>query len=1054
MDDKVQFCSLPGTGLSDFVDRFAEESGNYPFETFFVVSTLRLKSEVARRIHEKGMPILKDRICTLGELAEFIFSECKPSIRCISDEESKLIISHIISANSQSLSLFMNNGRISIKFVQELKRFISTLIQRKIDYPACLGELQSDKSRQLAFVYSHYLKFLSNNHIVDDDILLNKAAECVSKKRTAIRRIFMYGFFEPNPLEREFIAALGSSSTKFHYGMPFADNSRIFADRGDWLPAVQRVSVESTPENARLSQLFAEAQEFDLSERIFFAKFKDRVSEIRAIAQEIRSLIASGADPARIAVALPDRDRAAGLISDIFPDFAIPYDIRKSDLLSQSTIVQAILNIIEIPAYNYKRDSVVRLLKSPYIRISSEGEGSSYLRGHEVDFESRAANIIKGRDDWKEKLQLLSKYLNDESGASDHHKKENSGIKERICRIENIKTGIEKLVSSLQKLEGKRPVREHIAALHRLLCGLNLGLPKNYPNEELRRRDARALDSFLDVLDKIDNAYLIIPDAKIDLKDFLTIVSTGLSEMRYDAADANTNLVQITGLHEISHLSYDYLFIPDMVDGEIPKTNLSQPFFTKIEMQRLNLLTKRDLLRRERYYFLAAMLAARQRLFLSCPLSEQDQPLIPTFFIRDISESYKIGSWADGKIRYSTVRQQFDDGKAISDGDYRNIGLIRVSASDARMIAEKINIENYYRKRNYKSEYDGVLNGDQSIASELSRRFNDSKIYSPTMFESYGLCPFQFYLKYILYLDAMPDVELKISSRELGGLFHRIAFKFFSDRRKNGSLRVTTEELTDAVEDIIKIAQEEFQIYSFDDDPVWYSLKQRFIGKSGGRKGILETFVRHEANCLPSCFSPANFELSIGGTTSRDLSDECSKSDPVSLDLGPGEPARVLMQGRIDRLDVTDDGQFMVIDYKTGAMNPSHRDIAAGISFQLPLYIRCIETCFPGMQGIAGTYYIIKSDGEISKKIVLGDRKYLDLFESLGRSRGIKDDYQEIISSSLNTIKKYIRDIRDGIFHPTVLMGRCPRYCDYKTVCRFDDLRLLDRIGSCGSELK
>lgn len=1044
MDNKVQFCSLPGTGLSDFVDRFAKESSNYPFETFCVVSTSRLKSEVVRRIQEKGIPILKDRICTLGELAKFIFSEYLPNLSCISGEESKLIIMHIISANPQSLSLFMNDGRISIRIVQELKRFISTLIQRKIDYPECLTELQSEKSRQLAFVYFDYLKFLSNNHLVDDDILKKKATECVNKLRVVMKRIFIYGFFEPNPLEREFIAALGNSSTIFHYGMPSADNSRIFVDRGDWLPTSQRVLIESNAENARLSQLFAETQRFDLSDRFFFAKFKDRVSEIRAIAQEIRGLIANGVDPADIAVVLPDRNRAARLISDIFPDFGIPYDIRKSDLLSHSTIVQAIINIIEIPAYNYKRDSVVKLLKSPYIRISSEGEGSSYLPGHEADFESRAANIIEGRDDWKEKLQLIVKSLNEKLNACDPHRKDNSGIKERIHRIENIIGGIDKLISYLQELEGERSVREHIEALRQLLCDLNFGQYAEYPDKEMRRRDASALGSFFDVLDKIDKAYLIIPDVKMDLKDFLTILSAGLSEIRYDTADANTNLVQLTGLREIAHLSYDYIFIPDLVDGELPRTNLSQPFFTRFEMERMDILTKRDLLRQERYYFLAATLAARRKLFFSCSLSEQDQPLIPSFFIRDISESYKIGSWADGKIIYSIVKQQFDDGKTISLGDYKNNGLIRVSASDASLIAKKINIENYYRKSDYKSEYDGILKGDQSIASELSRRFNDSKIYSPTMFESYGLCPFQFYLKYILYLDAMPDIEHKMSSRELGGLFHRIAFRFFADRRKNGRLRVTTEELSNAIEDIKKIAQEEFQNYSFDDDPVWSSLKQRFIGKSEGRKGILEAFVRHEANGLPSCFSPANFELSIGGTTSRDLSDACSREDPVSLDLGPGEPARVLMQGRIDRLDVTEEGQFMVIDYKTGAMNPSHRDIAAGISFQLPLYIRCIETCFPGMQGIAGTYYVIKGEGEISKKIVLGDRKYLDLFESLGRSHGIKDDYQEIISSSLNAIQKYIQDIRAGIFHPTVLIGRCPRYCDYKMACRFDDLRILE----------
>jgi ATP-dependent helicase/nuclease subunit B len=1014
MDNKVQFCSLPGTGLSDLVDRFAEESRNYPFETFFVVSTSRLKADVVRKILEKGIPILKDRICTLGELAEFIFSEHLPDLGRISDEESKLIISHIISSNQQSLSLFIDDRRISIKFVQQLKRFISTLIQRKIDYPGCLAGLQSEKSRQLTFIYSNYLKFLSDNNLVDDDILLKRAAECLNKNGISrIRNVFIYGFFEPSPLEKEFLVSIGNFSTMFHYAMPFADNSRIFVDRGEWLPTTQRVLVESNADGAKLSSLFAETPGVDLSKRLFFAKFRDRISEFRAIAQEIRSLIANDVDPANIAVVLPDRDRAARHILDIFPDFKIPYDIRSSSILSHSTIVQAIIDIIEIPAYNYRRNSVVRLLKSPYIRISSESEGMRCLLGYEVDFESRDANIIEGRVDWN-KFQ---------------------------------DAGINTLFLSLQKLEGERSVGEHIMALRQILCDLNFGSCANYPNEELRQRDARALVSFFEVLDRIEKAYLAIPDTRMDLKDFLAILSIGLSEKRYDARDNNINAVQLMGLREIVHLSYDYIFIPDLVDGEIPRINLSQPFFTGFEIERMGLLTKRDLMRQERYYFLAEILAAKGKLFLSCSSSEQDQPLIPSVFIRDISEYCKMGSWGDGEIIYSTVKQQFDDGRRISRCDYKNIRLIRVPPLDASLIVEKINIENYYRKINYRSEYDGILNNDPAIASDLSSRFNESKVYSPTMFESYGLCPFHFYLKYVLHLNALPDIENEMSSRELGGLFHRIAFRFYANRRKDGGPKVNVQHLANAIEDIKKIAQEEFQKYSFDDDPVWSSLMQRFIGKSEGRKGILDAFVRHEAKGLPSCFSPANFELSIGSTTSMDLSDECSLKYPISLDLGPGEPSRVLIQGRIDRLDVTEDGQFMVIDYKTGTMNPSHKDIASGISFQLPLYIRCIETSFPGMQGIAGTYYVIKGDGDISKKIVLGDKKYIDLFESLGRSHGIKDDYQAIIYSSLSTAKRYIQDMRAGIFHPTVLIGKCPKYCDSKTVCRFNDLRLLESQG-------
>jgi len=987
---------------------------------------------------------LKDRICTIEEIAEAIFSVHLSNLRLISDEESKIIISQILSKNKQSLSLFTDDRRISFKFIQGLKRFISTLIQRKIDYPGCLACLQSEKSKQLMYIYSNYLKFLSDNHVVDGDLLLSEVSQYLLKDNNIkIKRVFLYGFFEPSPLEKEFIVTLGKCSTIFHYEMPFADNSNVFVDRGEWLPTTQRVLNKSDKDGAKLSQLFSGTEVFNLSDKMLFSKFKDRVSEIRALAQEICNLAENGVDPASIAVVLPDRDRAAGLISYVFNDFKIPYDIRNSSMLAHATIVQAIIGIIEIPAYNYRRESVVKLVKSPYIRIPSKNDGMGGLLGHEVDFESRNANVIMGRDDWK-KINKSLNGLQDRSQAHDICMSERLSLNDRINRIIGIDAGLGNLFDCLHKLDGDKGIRQHIKALRQSFYDLNFGLCAQYPNPESRQRDAKALKSFFEVLDHIEQASYAIPDEKMGLKDFLSILSVCLYETRYDETDANINAVQVTGMREVANLSFDYVFIPDLVDGEIPKISQTQPFFTGFELDKMDFLTKKDILRRERYYFLSAILTSKLKLFLSCSSTDQDQPLIPSSFVRDLSEFYNMGSWGDGEMRCSTIKQQFDDGKRISLRDCKRTELASISQADAHLIAGRINIENYYRKNNYNSEYDGILKSDTAIVLELSSRFNDSMIYSPTMFESYGLCPFHFYLKYVLHLRAMSEVELKISSKDLGGLFHRIAFRFYANRKKEGIRNVTMEDLPNAIEAIKKIAQDEFKAYSFDDDPVWSSLKQRIVGISGGRTGILEAFVKQEAKGLPSCFSPANFELSIGRTASMDLSDACSRVDPVSLDLGSGEPSRVLMQGRIDRLDVTEDGQFMVIDYKTGAINPSHKDIVSGISFQLPLYIRCIETCYPGMQGIAGAYYIIKSDGDISKKVVLGDKKYIDIFESLSRSHGIKDDYQEILSSSLRTVKKYIQDMRNGVFHPTVFAGKCPRYCDYKTICRFNDLRLLE----------
>jgi len=79
-------------GLSDLLDKFISSFRDNPFDTFFIVPTARLKNEIMRRLQEKNIPILENRICTLGDLAGFIFSEDNHGLYLMNDEESKLII--------------------------------------------------------------------------------------------------------------------------------------------------------------------------------------------------------------------------------------------------------------------------------------------------------------------------------------------------------------------------------------------------------------------------------------------------------------------------------------------------------------------------------------------------------------------------------------------------------------------------------------------------------------------------------------------------------------------------------------------------------------------------------------------------------------------------------------------------------------------------------------------------------------------------------------------------------------------------------------------------
>ena len=87
----------------------------------------------------------------------------------------------------------------------------------------------------------------------------------------------------------------------------------------------------------------------------------------------------------------------------------------------------------------------------------------------------------------------------------------------------------------------------------------------------------------------------------------------------------------------------------------------------------------------------------------------------------------------------------------------------------------------------------------------------------------------------------------------------------------------------------------------------------------------------------------------------------------------------MFIRGRIDRIDLAPDGNFLIYDYKSGAQHPKTKDIEEGTALQLPLYLLAFEK-ISGGRGIGGGYYTIRR--EVNRRIVLADAVAKDLMIS------------------------------------------------------------------------
>lgn len=1014
MSPAVLYRQLPGEGLTTFIAGFRKAAGRDPFGTVFIVPTSSLAREISRRLGEEGVPFVSDAVTTLSGFARKVFAAHATSETLISGTGSRLILARLIAAGGYPL--LSGTGA-----VDELATLFSVLTMRKVDYPAALGEMQSEKSDEIGRLFDAYRRLLAERDLVDESILFSRAVRLLAESGS-VRTVFVYGLFEPMPLERDLLLTLRESADEFRYSIPHASNPAVFADDGGWLHPDVVVAGDG---RSSLAGLFARVPPGDCGGFIRVAERRDRLDEVRAIAQEVHSLIAAGVRPGDIAVAFPDLDGAALYVDDVFPDFGVPYSISAGRPLSASPLIQALLSVLTVPARGYRRSDVIALATSPYLPDAG---------GCDLDLLSREARIVAGPAAWDERLAVLAANLDEEQARPETPETARGRITAKIASIEAARAGIRRLFTDLATLEGKKTIPEHLAAYRSLLDAWRAPVMPGEGDRDLLEGEARDLAGFMGVLATLEELARLFPGEKVPLVEFSSLLGILVAGTRAGRR-RNPLAVQVIGIREVPHLAVPYLFIADLVEGAMPRLTTRLPFTTDAETRRLGTRSKDDVLREERYHFVASLLAARTRVYLSSPAADGSTPLVRSGFLDAVREAFSPEAWGSSDFSASRLAAARRAGALLACGEVPAGMPPGIAAGEA---ARRLNIENYHRKGGYDSPYDGLLAGDPAIVAALAERFGEGAVFSPTALETYADCPFRFYLERVLGLAPLPQADPDLTAQERGNLVHRVAYRFYSGWRRDGNGPVTGTCLPDALDRILETGREEADRFTFT-SPAWVAEREHLLGSTAAGPGLLERFLRHEAETAASGLLPQAFEVSFGLPVSLVEVDPVSIPDAVAIPLG-GETLR--LRGRVDRVDVLPDGRFAITDYKTGISHPALKDILAGRALQLPLYIRAVET-LTGMQGVAGTYYTIKR-GEVRNRPVFWDAAMKDCFGCFPGSRQSSvEDVRALVENSLALAGEYLAGIRGGRFPPRSDAGPCPAYCGFATVCRFDGLRLL-----------
>lgn len=498
-------------------------------------------------------------------------------------------------------------------------------------------------------------------------------------------------------------------------------------------------------------------------------------------------------------------------------------------------------------------------------------------------------------------------------------------------------------------------------------------------------------------------------DNIISLSAFYEILITIAESIEYSPETYKEGQIQVLDVHKARGLSFPVVFIGGLRERSFPKQIAEEPLYSDIERLELrrfgiNVEPSKEKQTEEMFLFYNAINTAKETLYLTYPATDNEgHEELSSYYIDEINKLYPEKTQTKA-VHLSYVIPEFEDVYTHEDLVIRIIYNYWNNIKDKtteelfnhldnprfRNLLKNADIEN-----NRIPPWNGIIT-DKKVLEKIKADFGVDYKFSVSQFNEYGTCPFNFFAKRILGIEPIEELEDEILPIDEGNLYHAILREFYQEGG-----------------DILNIAERHFKTTEetglIKNISLWKIKKEEIIKN-------LNNIIQYETTKPPPLGikrKPAYFEIPFG----------------MGENIKPLIINDIKIRGKIDRIDLTDSGLFVVIDYKSGGYLISINEILKGTNLQLPIYIMAVKDVLDiGTEALEGYFFYVKR------------KKYYHanpLIHYKPTKKGLKPNpvWYECIEKTKEYVKEYAEAIRDGKFPPSP-KGECPSYCDYRDICR------------------
>lgn len=1061
------------------------------FDSFILVvpTKRRLRHLIGEVLaaEQKALPALPG--FTLELLARNLIQLCFPYLRVIDEPIQTLLFSQAIVASQSEMHYFAKFGRdVQLKrgtfekIVQVIRNLKESGVYPDTLFDECNAEEENEqpKLRDIATVYSTYERLVGELNAVDVEGLFAAFRECPRELfEQMFRRVFpqvdliaINGFDEFTQPELLFLQKLCELQTDVSLEFDFQrGNTALFGHLeenyrqfialgfGHQKTSSSHPTVSALPESQAThlhiaDHLFKRTEEVhrrDCKSAVTVVRAKNRISEIELICKCIKQMLVDDPtlDMNKVCVAMYQPQRYTHIMREQFTKFGVPVNVTDRFSLIESPVVVSIVALFETPVRNFHRDAVQRLLASAYFDFTNRGEKVDRANLANASLELR---ILAGIKSWVTKFDKRIAELEHQAHPAEDDDAA-ARVRRTLASVKKAKRDIQWLEALLRDVGKEQTAREFQREGIRLIERLDL--PRRIvagTHSALAEKDARAYAKFLEVLNQVVNV-LEYQEGKTKvhrLKFFVDQLKVALSEERYNVREQMGKGVLVTSIDETRGLPLDVMIVAGLVDGEFPSVYQSEVFLSAARRKERDQHHTWE----NRYLFYQAVTNWTRHLYLTYPEQDADLDLVRSSFVDALQNIVEVEEWQypgssplENTI-YSKEDFLIQHGRTIGVGAAKPMPVPANLTEEAKNVGHAIAVERSRVDVNNLPEYAGeIFNVLSSNAKEELQKLKH-RVYSVSQLESYGKCPYQFFAQRLLRLNAVDEFVEEFSPLEKGSVLHEVLFEFYTtrrDRKLPHLVDCTEKEFAEAHRLLLEIAGRKLAAIDIP-DAFWELEKELILGDRETGRGILREFLEHERRRSGS-FSPMYFEVGFGTELGA-----YTRTDETFSAKEPIVAGNIHLRGKVDRVEVGDDA-FSIIDYKTGSVTATLKQIRNGLSLQLPIYLYTIEKMLGEKSGKAltpagGAYYQLKTPPAL--KVGVGSAQYKEEFGVARTNKNLLEtdlELRRLIDESISIVNRYVDEIARGKFPlttPDKIEDVCG-FCDYKTICRIQTVRRIEK---------